>query len=153
DAIAKRVAYVPEERRALGLFQDMTIVNNIVSGDLRKAISSGMYDAVKARRIADQSAKSLRIVTPSVEQKVKNLSGGNQQNGVLPQWLLTDPEILIVDEPTHGIDVGAKFEIYEIIRSLASQGKAILMISSDLVELLSLCDRILVVKNGMLTGE
>jgi ABC-type sugar transport system ATPase subunit len=153
DAIAKRVAYVPEERRALGLFQDMTIVNNIVSGDLRKAISSGMYDAVKARRIADQSAKSLRIVTPSVEQKVKNLSGGNQQKVVLAKWLLTDPEILIVDEPTHGIDVGAKFEIYEIIRSLASQGKAILMISSDLVELLSLCDRILVVKNGMLTGE
>lgn len=152
-AIAEGVAYVPEERKDLGLFQEMSIVDNVISANLKKAISGGLYDQAKAKQLASASKNELRVTARDIHQKVATLSGGNQQKVVLAKWLLTEPEVLIVDEPTHGIDVGAKFEIYEIMRSLAARGKGILVISSELPELLGLCDRILVIKKGIVAGE
>jgi ABC-type sugar transport system ATPase subunit len=152
DAVAKGLVYVPEERKSLGLFQEMTVQDNIISGNLKNALEGNFYSYAKANRLAGEAKDKLRIATPSVEQKVVNLSGGNQQKVVLSKWLLTNPDVLIVDEPTHGIDVGAKFEIYEILKALASQGKGIIMISSDLPELLGISDRILILKRGTIAG-
>ena len=153
EAIRNGIAYVPEDRKTLGLFQEMSVRDNIIAGDLRNALSRNGFSPAKAGKIATESKDKLRIMTPDVYQKVRNLSGGNQQKVVLAKWLLTQPQVLIVDEPTHGIDVGAKFEIYEILKSMAADGKGILIISSDLPELIGLCDRILVVKQGLITGE
>ena len=153
DAIRKGIAYVPEERKTSGLFQEMSIQDNIVAGDLRNALSRNGYSQSKAKKLSVELKEKLKIVTPDVQQKVINLSGGNQQKVVLAKWLLTRPEVLIVDEPTHGIDVGAKYEIYEILKSMASEGKAVLVISSDLSELIGLCDRIVVLREGSITGD
>ncbi|MEJ7645532.1 MAG: sugar ABC transporter ATP-binding protein [Chryseolinea sp.] len=153
DSIERGISYVPEERERLGLFPEMSVRDNIVSGDLGIAEERGFYSVPKATRVAEKSKNILRIATPTVDQKVMNLSGGNQQKVVLAKWLLTNPKILIVDEPTHGIDIGAKFEIYEILRSLAAEGKSILIISSDLPELLGLCDRIIVIREGEVAGD
>jgi ABC-type sugar transport system ATPase subunit len=151
DAISKGIAYVPEERKGLGLFSEMTIHDNIVIARLN--LRNKFYNSDEAQQYSASMKDRLKIATPNVQQKVVNLSGGNQQKVVLAKWLITDPDILIVDEPTHGIDVGAKFEIYDILKSLAAQGKGIIMISSDMPELLGLCDRIVVIRNGMIAGE
>jgi len=111
------------------------------------------FSASKAKHLAVKFKEKLRIVTPDVQQKVNTLSGGNQQKVVLAKWLNTNPTVLIVDEPTNGIDVGAKFEIYEILKRLTAEGKGIIIISSDLPELLGICDRIVVIKKGIITGE
>ncbi len=153
QAIAKGIAYVPEDRSSSGLFLEMTMDENIVSAHLPSAVGKRFYSKRKAKEIAGKSKIELKIATPDVSQKVINLSGGNQQKVVLAKWLNTAPEVLIVDEPTHGVDVGAKFEIYNILNSLVASGKGILMISSDMPELLGICDRILVVKNGSISGE
>ncbi len=153
DAISHGMAYVPEERKRLGLFSEMSIQDNIIAGKLSNAVSGRFYSSTKARTLAENSKTKLNIAAPGVHQRVVNLSGGNQQKVVLAKWLLTNPEVLIVDEPTHGIDVGAKFEIYEILNLLAEQGKGIIMISSDLPELLGICDRIVVIKMGEVKGE
>lgn len=153
ETISKGMAYVPEERKSLGLFPEMSIQDNIIAGKLENALEGRFYNPAKAKQLAVDSTVKLSIATPGVQQKVVNLSGGNQQKVVLAKWLLTNPDILIVDEPTHGIDVGAKFEIYEILKTLAAQGKGIIMISSDLPELLGICDRILVIKQGTVAGE
>jgi ABC-type sugar transport system ATPase subunit len=152
-AIRNGIAYVPEERKTLGLFQEMSITDNIIAGDLRNARSKNGYSDAKAKRLANDLKEKLKIIAPDVQQKVINLSGGNQQKVVLAKWLLTHPQVLIVDEPTHGIDVGAKYEIYELIKTMAAEGKAILIISSDLPELIGLCDRILVIREGSIAGE
>ncbi|HMG90885.1 MAG TPA: sugar ABC transporter ATP-binding protein [Chryseolinea sp.] len=152
-AIRNGIAYVPEERKTSGLFQEMSIQDNVIAGDLKNASSRNGYSQAKAKMLAIELKDKLKIVAPDVQQKVINLSGGNQQKVVLAKWLLTHPEVLIVDEPTHGIDVGAKFEIYELLKIMAAEGKAILVISSDLPELIGLCDRILVIKEGSITGE
>ncbi|HKZ65600.1 MAG TPA: sugar ABC transporter ATP-binding protein [Chitinophagaceae bacterium] len=152
EAIQNGLAYVPEERKNLGLFLEMSIKDNIIVAQLVKA-KDVFYDSKKSDRIATTSKKKLRIITPHVHQKVIHLSGGNQQKVVLAKWLLTEPDILIVDEPTHGIDVGSRYEIYEILQSLAADGKSIIIISSDLPEILGLCDRIIVIKKGLLSGE
>jgi ABC-type sugar transport system ATPase subunit len=152
-AIRNGIAYVPEERKTLGLFQEMSITDNIIAGDLRNARSKNGYSDAKAKRLANDLKEKLKIIAPDVQQKVINLSGGNQQKVVLAKWLLTHPQVLIVDEPTHGIDVGAKYEIYELIKTMAAEGKAILIISSDLPELIGLCDRILVIREGSSAGE
>ena len=123
------------------------------SANLINVRKGNLYSHVKAKQLAEEFKTKLRIATPSVGTKTQNLSGGNQQKVVLAKWLHTYPEILIVDEPTHGIDVGAKFEIYELLKELAASGKGILMISSDLPELLGLCDRILVLNKGNISGE
>lgn len=153
ESIARGMAYVPEERKSLGLFQGMSVQDNMIAGKLENAVPGKFYDPTRARQLAEEFSAKLGIVTPGVQQRVANLSGGNQQKVVLAKWLLTNPDVLIVDEPTHGIDVGAKFEIYEILKTLAAGGKGILMISSDLPELLGICDRIMVVRKGMLAGE
>lgn len=153
ESVSKGIAYVPEERKSLGLFSDMSIQDNLIAGKLKNAMRGKLFDHTKAKKLAEDSIARLGIIATGVQQKAGNLSGGNQQKVVLAKWLLTNPDVLIVDEPTHGIDVGAKFEIYEILKTLASEGKGIIMISSDLPELLGLCDRILVIKQGRLAGE
>lgn len=153
QSIAKGMAYLPEERKSLGLFSDMSISENIIAGKLSNAVAGKFYQSSKANRLALELKNKLRIVTPGIQQRVNNLSGGNQQKVVLAKWLLTNPDVLIVDEPTHGIDVGAKFEIYEILQSLAASGKGIMIISGELPELIGICDRILVIKSGKLAGE
>ena len=153
DSIVKGLTYVPEERKALGLFPEMTIQDNIIVGNLKNALHKGLYNVAKVKKLATSLAEKLKVVTPGIQQKVINLSGGNQQKVVLAKWLLTNPDVLIVDEPTQGIDVGAKFEIYKILEKLAADGKGIIVISSDLPELLGICDRIVVIRKGLKAGE
>jgi ribose transport system ATP-binding protein len=152
EAIQNGLAYVPEERKNLGLFSEMSIKDNILVAQLLKE-KDVFYDSNKSDRIATALKEKLRIIAPHVHQKVIHLSGGNQQKVVLAKWLLTRPDVLIVDEPTHGIDVGSRYEIYEILKSLTAEGKSIIIISSDLPEILGLCDRIIVIKKGLLAGE
>ncbi|RDC62826.1 sugar ABC transporter ATP-binding protein [Adhaeribacter pallidiroseus] len=153
EAIAAGMGYVPEERKSQGLFLDRTITENVVAANLAAAAPSGYFDFRIAQTLALEYKEKLQIATPHVQQVVRNLSGGNQQKVVLAKWLLTNPEVLLVDEPTHGIDVGAKSEIYQLLRQLATAGKGILLISSELPELLALADRILVIRQGTIRGE
>jgi ribose transport system ATP-binding protein len=152
-AIGARIAYLTEDRKSEGLFQEMSVAENIVIASVRKLMPSGYYDKSKSTQVAADFKNRLRIGASDVDQRVVNLSGGNQQKVMLAKWLLTDPEVLIIDEPTHGVDVGAKYEIHEMLRELAAQGKGILMISSELPELLGLCNRIIVIKKGSVAGE
>ncbi len=153
QAIHYGIGYLPEERKSQGLFLDKTVTDNVIVARLKAALKGVWFDFTKATELARQFKDKLRIVTPDVSQRVVNLSGGNQQKVVLAKWLLVNPEVLIVDEPTHGIDVGAKAEIYQLLRQLAAQGKGILLISSELSELLALADRILVIREGQISGE
>jgi ribose transport system ATP-binding protein len=153
DAIEAGIGYVPEERKNLGIFPEMTIMDNIISVKLEESLKNKFYDAQNVAVIAEGFKQKLDIVCSSIQQKVVNLSGGNQQKVVLAKWLLQNPEVLIIDEPTNGIDVGAKFEIYELLKNLAKAGKSILLISSELPEVISLADRILVIREGRLAGE
>lgn len=152
EAIEAGVGYVPEERKSGGLFLNKSVADNITVANLKAATNSSWYNETKAVAIAETYREKLRIATPHVQQEVINLSGGNQQKVVLARWLLTNPKLLIVDEPTHGIDVGAKAEIYQLLRQLAASGKGILVISSELPELLALADRIIVIRRGKITG-
>lgn len=153
SAIKAGLAYVPEERKTLGLFPQMTIADNILSGRINGVFGDWFIRPRQWELLASGSLAKLNIKATGIGQKVNDLSGGNQQKVVLAKWLLNDPEILILDEPTHGIDVGAKFEIYEIIRTLVSNGKSVLVISSDIGEMLALCDRIIVLRQGEISGE
>jgi putative multiple sugar transport system ATP-binding protein len=135
------------------LFQEMTIEENIVAASVPFVMKSGLYDRSKVKEVSDETKSRFRIAASHPQQRVINLSGGNQQKVMLAKWLLTHPDVLIIDEPTHGIDIGAKYEIYEILKKLAAEGKAILMISSELPELIGLCDRIIVVKKGTVVGQ
>lgn len=153
DAIQAGIGYLPEERKSQGLFLDKPVTDNILVCKLEAAMENNVYNEEKAVRIARGYKENLRIVTPRVQQRVVNLSGGNQQKVVLAKWLLADPEVLIVDEPTHGIDVGAKAEIYQLLRKFVSKGKGILLISSELPELIALADRVIVINQGTIAGE
>lgn len=152
QAIDHGICYLSEDRKKNGLALNLSVRENITMADM-KAIS---YKSVINRR--EESAKvqsyieQLKIKTPSAEQKVKYLSGGNQQKVVIAKWLHSKSQIFIFDEPTRGIDVGAKTEVYELIRQLARRGKAVMVISSEMPELLGLSDRILVMNEGRLTG-
>lgn len=153
DAIKCGIGYLPEDRKEQGLFLEMSIAANIASASL-KALSKGInLDQKAITEISEKYEKKLGIVTPSIHQKVVNLSGGNQQKVVLAKWLAVNPQIMIVDEPTRGVDVGAKAEIYQILRELTKTGTSIIMVSSDLPEVLSISDRIYVMHNGKVTGE
>lgn len=152
-AIESGIVYLTEERKALGLFPEMTIQDNIIAANLKRLTTSGFYDRGKAKKLAIELKDNLRIASYSIEQRVVNLSGGNQQKVMIAKWLAINPDVLIVDEPTHGIDIGAKSEIYEILKSLAAEGKGIIMISSELPELIGLCDKILILKKGTIAGE
>jgi putative multiple sugar transport system ATP-binding protein len=152
-AIASGLAYVTEDRKALGLVLDETILRNTTMANLAGVSRRGVIDQNRERKVAEDYKAQLNTRTPTVFQKVVNLSGGNQQKVVLAKWLFTDPQVLILDEPTRGIDVGAKFEIYSIINDLADQGRGVVMISSEMPELLGMCDRIMVMNKGSFVGE
>jgi putative multiple sugar transport system ATP-binding protein len=153
EAIEHGLAYVSEDRKALGLNLLDDIKRSIVSAKLGKISKFDVVDGAAEYRVSEQYRKSLRIKTPSVDEGVNKLSGGNQQKVVLAKWMFTDPDLLILDEPTRGIDVGAKTEIYGIIRDLAAQGKGVIMISSELPELLGVSDRIYTIFEGAITNE
>jgi putative multiple sugar transport system ATP-binding protein len=152
-AIAAGISYVTEDRKALGLVLDETIRFNTTLANLDGVSSGPILKRNEETRVAESYREALAIRTPSVFQKTVNLSGGNQQKVVLAKWLFTAPEVLILDEPTRGIDVGAKYEIYTIINDLAAQGKGVVMISSEMPELLGMCDRVYVMNEGALVGE
>jgi putative multiple sugar transport system ATP-binding protein len=147
------LSYVTEDRKALGLILDEPIVRNTTLANLLGVSRRGVLDKRRETRVAEEYRKLLGIRTPGVQQKVVNLSGGNQQKVVLSKWLYTDPQVLILDEPTRGIDVGAKYEIYTIMNDLAAQGRGVVMISSEMPELLGMCDRIYVMNEGRIVGE
>jgi putative multiple sugar transport system ATP-binding protein len=152
-AIAAGIAYVTEDRKHLGLVLDESIQRNITLANLAEVSSYGIISEAEEIQVAERYRKAINIRTPGVFQKVVNLSGGNQQKVVLSKWLFADPKVLILDEPTRGIDVGAKYEIYGIINKLVADGRGVLMISSELPELLGMCDRIYVMNEGALVGE
>ncbi|MHA7773842.1 multiple monosaccharide ABC transporter ATP-binding protein [Roseibium sp. M-1] len=152
-AISAGISYVTEDRKALGLVLDETIRFNTTLANLEGVSSGPFLKRNEETKVAERYRQALAIRTPSVFQKTVNLSGGNQQKVVLAKWLFTAPEVLILDEPTRGIDVGAKYEIYTIINDLAAQGKGVVMISSEMPELLGMCDRIYVMNEGALVGE
>ena len=153
DAIKLGIAYLPEERKDKGLFLEMNIAENMVSANFKAIAPKGFIKNESIKNLANAFRSKLNIITPSIQQKVLNLSGGNQQKVVLGKWLSLEPKVFMVDEPTHGVDVGAKAEIYSILRSMAAKGTGILLISSELPELLTLCDRILVMNNGNLVTQ
>ncbi|BCW53780.1 sugar ABC transporter ATP-binding protein [Arthrobacter sp. FX8] len=152
QAIDAGLGYVTEDRKSLGLNLLDDIKTTTVAANLRKISHNYVVDPNQEFTVAEQYRKSLRTKTPSVEEGVAKLSGGNQQKVVLAKWMFTDPDLLILDEPTRGIDVGAKYEIYGIIQQLANQGKGVIVISSELPELLGLSDRIYTIFEGAITG-
>jgi rhamnose transport system ATP-binding protein len=153
DAIALGLAFVPEDRAVAGIFATLPVEHNLTAAVPRQIGPQGMIRRSVERAIAERSVSDLSVRLASLRQPINELSGGNQQKVILARWLLTDPDILILDEPTRGIDIGVKAEFYDMIGALAEAGRAILLISSELPELLSLCDRILVMSEGRLTAE
>jgi rhamnose transport system ATP-binding protein len=152
NAIARGIAYVPEDRRRHGVILDLSIAANASLASLRRVSRHGLIDRALEAAAAARFVDRLRIKTPSVEADVGTLSGGNQQKVALARWLATDPVLLILDEPTQGVDVGAKAEIHRVMAELAASGLAILMISSELPEVLGMSDRIAVMRGGSLAG-
>lgn len=152
DAIRQGISYLSEDRKGNGLVLGMDIKNNISLSSIRELARYNVINENEQIRSAERLVGELRIKTPSIEQKVGNLSGGNQQKVVFGKWLMTNPKVLILDEPTRGVDVGAKYEIYGIMQKLAGQGVSIVMISSELPEILGMSDRILVMHEGRIAG-
>ncbi|MDC3425669.1 sugar ABC transporter ATP-binding protein [Aquibacillus sp. 3ASR75-11] len=152
-AIENGIAYVSENRKEFGLILIESVKNNITLAGLHQVSNNSILNSNEEVKVAESIKSKINIKAPTIYQKALNLSGGNQQKVVLGKWIYTDPEILILDEPTRGIDVGAKFEIYKIINELADKGKSIIMISSELPELLGMCDRIYTMAEGKITGE
>lgn len=146
------LALVTEDRRKTGIFGVLSIADNTTIASIRNYAKMGLLDNSKMKKVVDQGIEALRIKTPSTRTHIANLSGGNQQKVILSRWLATEPDLFILDEPTRGIDVGAKYEIYEIIQRLASQGKSVIMISSEMSEILGMSDRILVMCEGRVSG-
>lgn len=154
DAIAQGICYLSEDRKKEGLILGMSVRENITLCNLDNYTNKAMAIDKKAEKSeVDNFIKKLSIKTPSQDQKVKNLSGGNQQKVILAKWLMKSPKVLIIDEPTRGIDVGAKKEIYDVLNELKSSGKAIIMISSDMPEVLGVSDRVIVMHEGKISGE
>ena len=152
EAIRHGIAYVPEDRRQHGIVPEMALAENVSLASLTQVSSRGLIDRSSERTQAQAYVDQLHIKAASVSQRVESLSGGNQQKVVLAKWLATRPSILILDEPTQGVDVGSKAEIHGLMQEMASRGHAILMISSELPEILGMSDRIAVMRNGTLAG-
>lgn len=152
EGIKHGFAYLTEERRATGIFANMDITANTVIANLHSYKQSGLINNKKMVSDTDKVIRDLHVKTPNQKVKIGNLSGGNQQKVIIGRWLLTDADIYLLDEPTRGIDVGAKYEIYQIILDLAKQGKSVMVVSSEMPELLGICDRILVMSNGQVAG-
>ncbi|MCC8116313.1 MAG: ATP-binding cassette domain-containing protein, partial [Planctomycetes bacterium] len=153
DAIRHGIALVPEDRKRQGAHLELQIDQNISIAILKSISTRTVVNRKAEESISDRYRESLRIQTPSGKQKIKNLSGGNQQKVILAKWLATNPDLIIFDEPTRGIDVGAKYEIYKLMNALIEEGKTIIMISSEMEELIGMSDRILVLHDGKITGE
>jgi ABC-type sugar transport system ATPase subunit len=153
DSMAAGISMLPEDRKESGLFMDFSIAANVVAASLSAYTRGGLLSTSEIRKVSQNYRDELRIATPSIDREVKNLSGGNQQKVLLAKWLARRPRILIVDEPTRGVDVGSKAEIYRILRDLAASGLALLVVSSDLPEVLALAHRILVMSDGRIAGE
>ena len=154
DAMNAGIGLITEDRRGNGIFGCLSIKDNVGVSVYNKYLKAGfVLNHKEINKVVDESIEKLRIKTPSMKEHIANLSGGNQQKVIVSRWLANDPDVLIMDEPTRGIDVGAKHEIYEIMVDLAKQGKAIIMISSEMAELLGMSDRVCVMCNGRLTGE
>ena len=153
ESIRNGFALLTEERRATGIFSILDITENVAISSLSKYKVKGLY--LSKRRMREDTAwaiKAMHIKTPSQTTKIRSLSGGNQQKVILGRWLITNPDILLLDEPTRGIDVGAKYEIYQLILDLANNGKSVIMVSSEMPELLGVCDRIIVMSGGRIAG-
>ena len=154
ESIKNGFALLTEERRATGIFGIRDILDNTVISNLKSYLIGGIcLSDKKMREDTDWAIQAMRIKTPSQKTQIRSLSGGNQQKVIIGRWLLTKPEVLLLDEPTRGIDVGAKYEIYQLIIDLAKEGKGVIMVSSEMPELLGVCDRILVMSGGILAGE
>ena len=152
DAIHHGIALVTEDRRYLGLNITASIKDNIIIAGIRKLSNKGFINWAKAKTAVKKQIDDMSIKAPSQDTIVDNLSGGNQQKVVLGKWLLLEPDILILDEPTRGIDVGAKSEIHKLMGKLVEQGKAVIMISSELPEIIGMSDRVIVLHEGEYTG-
>ena len=154
ESIKNGFAMLTEERRATGIFGILSVRDNTVIASLRKHLKFGIWLTSKSMKEDTQwSIDAMKTKTPTQETQIRSLSGGNQQKVILGRWLLTDPDVLLLDEPTRGIDVGAKYEIYQLIIDLACKGKCVVVVSSEMPELLGICDRILVMSGGRLAGE
>jgi len=153
EAIRSGLAYVTEDRKTNGLLLNESFRMNTTLARLDKVSKNGIIDREKENIYAEQMKDEMGTKTPTIEQKIGNLSGGNQQKALLGKWMFTEPDILILDEPTRGIDVGAKFDIYCLINQMVEQGKCVIMISSELPELLGMTDRIYVMNEGKMLAE
>ncbi|MBR5341993.1 MAG: sugar ABC transporter ATP-binding protein [Erysipelotrichaceae bacterium] len=153
DAIKNGIALITEDRRGNGIFGVLSVSDNVAVASLNDYLKFRvMLDHKKIKEVVDKSISELSIKTPSSKTQIKNLSGGNQQKVIISRWLAKEPDVLIMDEPTRGIDVGAKYEIYSIIGQLAAEGKTIIVVSSEMPELIGICDRIMVMCEGRITG-
>ena len=152
DAVAHGIGYLSEDRKRYGLIVDKSVEENTVISSLNDFVKGIFIDKAKSKEVSQKYVESLKTKTPSVSQLVKKLSGGNQQKVVIAKWLVKNSDILIFDEPTRGIDVGAKSEIYALMERLAKEGKSIIMISSELPEVLRMSDRVIVMCEGRITG-
>ena len=153
DAIAAGIGMLTEDRKHNGIMGVLSVRDNITIAALPKYSPKGFLNMAQIKKDSEAQRQALRIKTPTLEQLIKNLSGGNQQKALISRWLLTVPEILMIDEPTRGIDVGAKSEIHRLMSQLAQQGKAIIMVSSELPEVLGMSDRVIVMHEGRISGE
>lgn len=153
DAIRDGLGLIPEDRKLQGLVQIMSVKRNTTLVNMKRVLRAGVISSSLEEKLSKEYADKLHVVTPSMETEVQYLSGGNQQKVVIAKWLFQNSEILFLDEPTRGIDVGAKVEIYRLINRMAKEGKTIIMISSEMPELLGLCDRIMVMHEGHKMGE
>lgn len=154
QAIKYGLGLIPEGRKLQSLFLKFSVKDNISIVGFRKALNRiGLLSTNKELEIAEKYSKRLKIKTPSLDQKIINLSGGNQQKAVIARWLLNHPKVLFLDEPTQGIDIGAKNEIYNIIEELAANGVSVIVVSSEMQETIGLCDRVIVMYEGKITGE
>jgi ABC-type sugar transport system ATPase subunit len=153
EALRAGVGLVAEDRKRLGLFTQMSVGDNITICSLRKAAQAGLLSARRERQQAADTVKRLGIKTPGTAAPITTLSGGNQQKCIIGRWLLTEPQVLLLDDPTRGVDVGAKAELYRLMDQLCRAGLGILLTSSELPELLTVSDRILVLSEGRLTAE
>ena len=152
EAMEHGFAMLTEERRKDGIFQDLSVYFNTIIANLDIYRKNGFLNNKKIKKNVDEMIQKIHVKTPSDSTKIGNLSGGNQQKVILGRWLLTDPEILLLDEPTRGIDVGAKYEIYQLMNQLVQEDKSIIVVSSEMPELFGICDRIMVMSNGTQAG-
>jgi ABC-type sugar transport system ATPase subunit len=152
QAIKHGIGYIPEDRKAAGIIYFRTVKENITLAKLDDYRKAGFIDRTREINDAKEYVRALDIKVSGINQLIEEMSGGNQQKTLISRWLLKDPKIVIFDEPTRGIDVGAKYEIYRIIRTLAGEGKAVLMISSELPEIIGMSDRIMIMRRGKIEG-